>query len=65
MKQYGCFFSRAVGDVAEFIVINAQNDAAAGSQADDILHAHPNYNSVAVFEADRRLADIKRVIAAE
>jgi hypothetical protein len=60
MTQYQCFFTRYVGDVAEFVVIEARDDARALILADDHLAGHPNYASVEILSGDRQVGQIER-----
>jgi hypothetical protein len=60
MNQYICFFSVFVGDVSEFVVVDADSDATACVKADEILKGQPNYASVEIFVNDRTLGRIER-----
>jgi hypothetical protein len=60
MIQYQCFFTRYVGDVAEFLVIEARDDARAFILADDHLADHPNYASVEILSGERRVGQLER-----
>jgi hypothetical protein len=60
MNQYICFFSRSDADVAEFLVIDADGDAQARLQADNMLRGQGSYTSVEIFNDDRALGRIER-----
>jgi hypothetical protein len=61
MNLYQCFFQRAVGEVAEFVVIEADDDAHACIKADDIVQASASYLAVEVRIDSRVLGQIERV----
>lgn len=58
MNLYECYFNRFVGDVPEFLVITALNDAQARVLALNVLANHPNYASVQLFSGGRKIAEL-------
>jgi hypothetical protein len=60
MNVYQCFFTRHVGEVPDFLVFEAKDDARAFIRADVHLDDHPNYISVEIFEDDRRVGRLER-----
>jgi hypothetical protein len=63
MTQYRCFYSRYVGDVSEFIIIDAETDTLASLKADSILRSHDNYEAVEMFTDGQLLGQIERLVA--
>ena len=62
MTQYRCFYSRHVGDVSEFIIIDAETDTLAGLKADVILQSHDNYEAVEMFADGQLIGQIERLV---
>ena len=60
MPLYQCFFDRFDGDVREFLVIDADDEACACIKADNLLAAKPSYKAVEVYADDRRIVRIDR-----
>jgi hypothetical protein len=58
MNLYECYFNRFVGDVPEFVVIDAKDDDQARVVAIGMLDDHPNYASVDILRDGRQIAEL-------
>jgi hypothetical protein len=58
MKPYCCFFNRADSLVADFVVIDARDDAQARVRGNEILRVNPAYISVEIYDEDIRVFEL-------
>ncbi len=63
MPTFKCFFTPYVGDVDQFIVIEARDDTRARILADDHLADHASYRSVEIFDGERLVGQFQRAEA--
>jgi hypothetical protein len=63
MPTYKCFFTPYVGEVDQFIVIEARDDRRACILADGHLADHASYRSVEIFDGERLVGQFQRADA--